>query len=323
MSPLPFHLEFIQFLADHRTVPLTKFFLAATTLGTFTVYIFIVTLIYVAWNKQLAIRLAVLLLLTSVLNGLFKLVIKNPRPFVREGTYLKKWAVPPRDASALAGEYSTPSGHAMSASSFYSYLYLSTRNWCFKVLAVAAIVLIGFSRPYLGVHYGEDVLLGWALGLVCALVATRFFNAFCARWNRLSNWSQVGIAVTASLALWLLALALNGGRTAGEPNAFLGDAGFLTGIVIARPLELRFVNFDPRSSQVAAKILRLLLTCVLVVFTLVFLSLAFRDLSARLPWFGLVLQYARFTAAGVVNIFLAPLLFTRMGLAKSTPAGAN
>jgi uncharacterized membrane protein (DUF485 family) len=263
-----------------------------------------------------------------VLNSFLKLVIKNPRPFVREGIYLTKWAVSARDSAALAGEYSTPSGHAMSAAAFYSYLFQCTRNRYFRVLAVAAILLIGFSRPYLGVHFGEDVLLGWALGIGCSVVAVKYLDVFCARWNKLSPAVQVGIAVAASLALWLLALALNGGRTAGEPIAFLGDAGFLTGIVIARPLELRFVNFDPGSSHVAAKILRLLLTCVLVVFTLIFLNLAFRHFSAQLPWprfawIGLVLQYLRFTAAGVVNFFLAPLLFTRMGLAKSTLADAN
>ena len=323
MIPPPFHLEFIQFLADHRTVPLTSFFLAVTTLGTFTVYILIVTLLYVAWNKQLAIRLSVLLLLTSALNGFLKVVVKNPRPFVREGTYLTKWAVSPRDAAVLVGEYSTPSGHAMSAAAFYSYLYRFTRNRRYKVLAVTAILLIGFSRSYLGVHYGEDVLLGWVLGLGCSVVAARHFDVFCERWNRLSPQFQVGIAVAASLALWLLALALNGGRPAGEPTTILGNAGFLTGIVIARPLEMRFVSFDPRSSTVAAKILRFLLTCLLVLSTLIALNLVFRDLSARDPWFGLILQYVRFTAAGVVNIFLAPLLFTRMGLAKLAPAQKN
>jgi membrane-associated phospholipid phosphatase len=323
MSPLPFNLDVIQFLADHRTVPLTKFFYTVTTLGTFNFYVLIVTLIYVAWNKQLAIRLSVLLLLTSSLNGLLKLIIKNPRPFVREGTYLKKWAVSAREAAALAGEYSTPSGHAMSAAAFYSYLYQCTRNTYFRVLAVVAIILIGFSRPYLGVHYVEDVLLGWAIGLGCALVATKYLPAAGARWNRISYAGQIGIAVAASLALWLLAVALNGGHVDGAPTAFLSDAGFLTGIVIARPLELRIVNFDPRSANVAARILRFLFTCVLVLCTVIVLNPAFWHLAASLAWLGFLLQYVRFTAVGVVNIFLAPLLFTKMGLAETSPAGAN
>ncbi|MDR3791856.1 MAG: phosphatase PAP2 family protein [Terracidiphilus sp.] len=323
MSPLPFNLEFVQFLADHRTAPLTEFFLAVTALGTFYVYVLIVTLIYVAWNKQLAIRLSVLLLSTSSLNGLLKFSIRNPRPFVHEGTYLKKWAVSSREAAALAGEYSTPSGHAMSAAAFYSYLGWCTRNAYFRVLAVVAILLIGLSRPYLGVHYVEDVLLGWAIGIACALVAIKYLPVAGALWNRISYSRQIGIAVSASLALWLLSVVLNGGCADGAPTAFLSDAGFLTGIVIARPLELRIVNFDPRSSHIAARILRFFLTCALVLSTVIVLNPAFWHLSASLAWFGFLLQYVRFAAVGVVNIFLAPLLFTKMGLAKTAPAEAN
>lgn len=101
-------MPLMQFLADHRTIPLTRFFLAATFFGNFAGYIFIATLIYVAWNKQLAIRLSVLVLLSSSLNDVLKLIVKNPRPFIREGTYLQKWAVSPQSAAALAAEYSPP-----------------------------------------------------------------------------------------------------------------------------------------------------------------------------------------------------------------------
>lgn len=318
MTPLPFHLEFIQFLADHRTVPLTRFFLAATSLGSFSAYLLIVTLIYVAWNKQLAIRLAVLLFMSSTLNGLLKLTIRNPRPFVSEGVYLKKWAVSAHDAAVLAAEYSTPSGHAMSAAAFYSYLYRCTKSLYIRFAAVAAIVLIGASRPYLGVHYVEDVLLGWALGVACAWAAVKYAEHFGALWNKLSFRLQIAIAVTVSLAFWFLAVALNGGRFDGAPSIFVSDAGFLTGLILARPLELRFVNFDPRSSSLPAKALRLLFTFVLVQSTLFFFNLALG--RPTLAWLAFVLQYLRYAAASVVTIFLAPLLFTKMGLAQTMPA---
>ena len=323
MPPLHFNLQFIQFLAEHRTVPLTKFFIAVTSLGTFNVYIFIVTLIYVAWNKQLAIRLSVVLLITASLDGLLKLIIRNPRPFVLEGTYVQKWAVSAAHASSLARGYSTPSGHAMSAAAFYTYFHRNTNNRYFKILAVAAIVLIGFSRPYLGVHYGEDVLLGWAFGIGCALIAAKYFHPFSARWARLSSSSQVGIAVATSLALLLLAIVFSGGHAQVDLAEFLADAGFLTGIVIARPLELRFVNFDPKSSDVTGKIMRCLFTCSLVSGTAAILELACGQLPAQLVWLRFLLQYVSFAVVGTVNIFLAPLLFTRLGMAKTMPVPAN
>jgi len=323
MSPLPFNMALMQFLADHRTVFLTRFFHAATFFGDFGGYILVATLIYVAWNKQLAIRLSVLVLLASSLNGVLKLIVKNPRPFIREGTYLSKWAVSPQGAAALATEYSTPSGHAMASSAFYSYLYACAGNRYVRVIAVMAIVLIGVSRPYLGVHYAEDVLIGWAIGLSVALLWIRYAEAICAAWSRLSYTQQIGIAVAASLALWLLTIAVNGWRIDGQPREALVSAGFLTGIVIARPLELRMVNFDPRSSNAAAKTLRYLLSIAMVIGALLFLDMAFGMIPGKFAMLGSMLQYVRFTAAGIVSIFLAPLLFTRIGLAKSMPIGAN
>ena len=323
MFSLQFNLKFIEFLADHRNPFLTDFFLSFTALGAFDVYILIVTLIYVAWNKQLAIRLSVLVLLTSSLNGVLKLIIKNPRPFVREGTYLKKWIVPAQDANQLAMEYSTPSGHAMSASAFYSFLYKLSGNRYFRAFAVVAILLIGLSRPYLGVHFFEDVLLGWAIGLVCALAFFRFLPRVGEMWNALSYLQQIGIALAASLALWLLSVVVNGGHTDGQPLESLTRAGFLTGIVVARPLELRAVNFDPGSSTAVDRMLRFLLTISLVTGTMLSLNLAFGGVSSPLALPAIILQYLRPAAAAFMGIFIAPWLFTKIGLAKTLPASAN
>ena len=319
MSPLPFSLALVQFLAGHRTVFLTSFFHAVTFFGDSSGYLLVATLIYVAWNKRLAIRLSVLVLLTSSLNGVLKLIVKNPRPFIREGTYLQKWAVSPQSAAALATEYSTPSGHAMASSAFYSYLYASVRSRYVRVIAVMAILLIGISRPYLGVHYAEDVLIGWVIGLSVALLWIRYAEAISAAWSRLSYTPQIAAAVAASLALWLLTVAVNGWRIAGEPQEALVSAGFLTGIVIARPLELRMVNFDPRSSNAAAKILRYLLSIAMLIVTLLFLDKFFAVIALKSSPLGYFLEYVRYSAAGIVIIFLAPLLFTRIGLAASEP----
>jgi membrane-associated phospholipid phosphatase len=72
----------------------------------------------------------------------------------------------------IIASFSFPSGHAMTATLFFGLLAVfairTTAAWRWRVLAVLAagllVVLIGFSRLYLGVHYLSDVLAGVAEG---------------------------------------------------------------------------------------------------------------------------------------------------------------
>jgi undecaprenyl-diphosphatase len=80
---------------------------------------------------------------------------------------------------ALPQSPSFPSGHALCSMTFYGGLGLVlSRRAAPRALRILLIVegiglslLIGISRPYLGVHYPLDVVAGWTVGLACALLA--------------------------------------------------------------------------------------------------------------------------------------------------------
>lgn len=82
--------------------------------------------------------------------------------------------------------YSFPSGH--SAISTIVYLALAFLIFKFEIKrsiklyflssAIFLILLIGFSRIYLGVHFPSDVLGGWALGLTWISSRLMFSNKF-------------------------------------------------------------------------------------------------------------------------------------------------
>jgi membrane-associated phospholipid phosphatase len=77
------------------------------------------------------------------------------------------------------GSFSFPSGHALASATFYPLLAseLARRRPGSKRLAYACAIalaaFIGFGRLYLGVHWPSDVLAGWALGSIQALLAAR------------------------------------------------------------------------------------------------------------------------------------------------------
>lgn len=317
MIQLHFNLALVQFLADHREIWLTRFFLAASYFGSANFYFLLTILLYVMWDKHLAVRLLALVLIASSLNDLLKILIANPRPFIRDATYLEKWAVSPASAKVLAAEYSTPSGHAMGSAAFYSYLFALARNRFVRVACVLAIVLIGASRPYLGVHYVEDVFLGWAFGLALALVAIRYDESIASLWRKRSYGVQIAVAVASSLALWLLVVALNKGHIDSQVREVTIYCGFLTGIVIAVPLELRLVNFNPRSSGVGAKILRFALSIGLMAIFLYGFNAPFAYLAGDSSTVGCVLEYFRYMMAMIAGLFLAPVLFCKLKLAEA------
>lgn len=107
------------------------------------------------------------LALVIVLNQAIKFAVARPRP---EGFRL-----------VAESGYSFPSGHSMVAMAFFGLLawmvwhYGRNRftRWVGAVGFSVVIVLIGFSRVYLGVHYASDVLAGFCISLAWLAVFTR------------------------------------------------------------------------------------------------------------------------------------------------------
>ncbi|MDP9456529.1 MAG: phosphatase PAP2 family protein [Actinomycetota bacterium] len=133
--------------------------LVVTTLG---YYWFVLPLLAVAtvlfYRKRRrisAVLLPVATLGRMVLTTVLKSVFERARPDLFESGY-------------TASFYSFPSGHATIAVGFYGTLTLllamrlaGLRRWAVVALGTALVLLIGFSRLYLGVHYPTDVLAGF------------------------------------------------------------------------------------------------------------------------------------------------------------------
>ena len=74
---------------------------------------------------------------------------------------------------------SFPSGHTCAAfAAALTWRHTLPRRWMRNTGLVLA-VLMGFSRLYVGVHFPTDVLVGGAVGALCALLVLWI----CARWK--------------------------------------------------------------------------------------------------------------------------------------------
>lgn len=116
-----------------------------------------------AWtvNTRQALQVGLVGAVIGLLVGALKVAVQQPRP------YLTDSAIVPLQ---LSGGFGMPSGHSASVVGLFALLWLYRRNAWSLSLALTAILLVGLSRLYLGVHSWEQVVAGWALGAV--VVAT-------------------------------------------------------------------------------------------------------------------------------------------------------
>lgn len=83
-----------------------------------------------------------------------------------------------------AGGLSFPSGHALMSVTFYGLLiyivFKGFKNKAFKwtliSLLLVLILIIGFSRIYLRVHYASDVIAGFSVGLLWLVICVWVLN---------------------------------------------------------------------------------------------------------------------------------------------------
>lgn len=144
-----------------RTDTLTEIMKVVTNFGAeYLMLISITVMFFLIWEKHKheALVLAIILIMGLVINVFLKQIIQRPRPVIMP--------------LVVETSYSFPSGHAMNSSVFYLaiafYTYHFTRKKKLSLLmtagAIVLLLLIGFSRIYLGVHYPSDVVAGYVVG---------------------------------------------------------------------------------------------------------------------------------------------------------------
>jgi membrane-associated phospholipid phosphatase len=113
-----------------------------------------------------------------LLNRILKYAFQRPRPHFD-------------DPLLSLTSYSFPSGHTMTATVVYgvlaAYFFTATRDWRLRILiffvASLLILLVGFSRIYLGAHYLSDVLGAMAEGLAWLALCLTAVYSFWRRRN--------------------------------------------------------------------------------------------------------------------------------------------
>jgi membrane-associated phospholipid phosphatase len=147
-------LNFIIMIQKIDTPLLDSFFRAITLLGDELFYLLLFPFLLWCVDFYLGIRVGIIFLLSVYVNTGVKEIFQQPRPF----------DILPEIQKVHASGYGFPSGHAQSSLVVWgSITYWKKQIWI-RNLSVLLILLIGFSRIYLGVHFPTDILGGWLFG---------------------------------------------------------------------------------------------------------------------------------------------------------------
>lgn len=320
MATLPFNEGIVEFFFQIRQndalTPLIQFFQFLTFLGSSTGYFILVLAIYWLYRKDIVYELAVLLVITALSNLALKEIIRNPRPYVVDGTYQQKWALSsPNEIAETANSFSTPSGHAQTAATFFSFLYYKSKSTGWRVLFVFLILGIGISRPFLGVHYLEDVIIGWSIGLLITFLYIKYKDKI-----PVPNFETSRHSIYAGLFGLTIVLSFGFGflnefhQASQDIVTFMG---LLMGIVVGFDQERIKVNFDPRASSIANGILRFVIGGAIAFSVLFGLDAFFAEISGDESLLGFALRYVRYFSFGLVSTLVCPWIFVKANLSRS------
>jgi membrane-associated phospholipid phosphatase len=269
-----------------------------TIAGSSALLLAITAIIYWCVDTKWGLRLAVTLALTVAINEILKVAIHDPRPY---------WYDPRVQLlTSPHGSFGIPSGHSATALAGWGLLAVFLATGWGWLIATALVLLVGLSRVYLGVHFPSDVLAGWTVGALIAVLVLRLEGPVLARTRRTPEAAQIAIvlAVTLLLATFSVFVSQN----------VVAITGVLSGLLVGAIVLNARGGFDVRGTR--SQLLRRFIVGMLGVLIL---WLGLDGLFGLVPsgegLLAHLLHYLRHVLLGMWVTALAPGIFIRLGLA--------
>ena len=264
-----------------------------------------------------------MLVATSSLNGYLKILFHSPRPF---------WVDPKVKAFSSETSFGLPSGHSQTAASMWGLAATKFKKKWLTILSIAAVVLIGLSRIYLGMHFTRDVLSGWLIGGVLVVLFILLDKPF-SKWISGKSFAfQIFLTFLFSVIIIALGYASNAVTSnwvmpdewskqslvsigvAPDPFSLEGCytiSGVLFGFVSGYAWMLKRKENMTVSGSISSRIIRFLIGLT----GLLALYLGLKLILPETPiWLGLGLRFIRYAVIGLWVSAIAPILFKKLKL---------
>lgn len=287
-------------------------FKAITYLGEPIVFIIIVAILYLAYNKKYAKNLAVILLFSQYLNQLCKSIFQDPRPVATNVGDEYGFAEP---------SYGFPSGHTQNSTAFWGYSakdfkdkYKYNNLPIIPIIFSVIIFLIAISRIIIGVHDLQDIIGGSLIGIGFLLLFIYTEPFLSEQFNKLNFIAKIILTAAVAIILFVIGTILfpNAGLGLVVPPVLYADdgayaqvGGALLGFGIGYLLEQKYVKYDPSQLTNKKKIIN-------IVIGMVVLLVVFVPFEYILTIDSVYYRFARYAFATFILGYVVPLICTKI-----------
>ncbi|MEW6295343.1 MAG: phosphatase PAP2 family protein [Candidatus Diapherotrites archaeon] len=170
--------------------------IAITELGSPLFWFLVASMLYWKGKEKDSFYLTTLLVFTGIIIIGLKDFFMRARPSSNEFRVLVK-----------SSEYSFPSGHATTISSVAAFYERKVKSKL-TIMLILAVLIVSYSRLYVGAHFPSDVIVGIALGLLIGKACKNLFKRFDkAQFKLTSLEEEIIVIILIAIALILLLLA--------------------------------------------------------------------------------------------------------------------
>jgi len=170
------HLWIISFNSPIADV----FFRYITFVGDWIPYLIVAGLLFYKY------RMAIFVLVSQLATGLVSIIIKQtwnePRPVLYFKEHFPNIQLHQVLGEHMHSSHSFPSGHTITAFSFFLALSFFTKRSSLHFLYFILALLVGYSRVYLSQHFTIDVLAGSFIGVSVTMLCQYYFDKKPLKW---------------------------------------------------------------------------------------------------------------------------------------------
>lgn len=247
-------MDFLYFLQNLRSTPLNILAQFVTYFGQELILVGIICILYWCVNKRMAYKACCSYFVSGLIVQTLKVTFRIERPFL-----IDERLHPVDSAISAATGYSFPSGHTQGATSIYSSLALSMKKKSFSFFFGIIIVLVGFSRMYLGVHSPKDVIVSFLISLTISIAVDKFFD-YLFKNDKLKLILLICTEVLSFVLILYCYYVVASGKTTNvlAKDTFVSIAGVM-GFFLGSYLEDRYIKFDTACKSTLFQVLKLVL----------------------------------------------------------------